>query len=267
MNKTPNSTGLLSLSVVIGQCWVTTTRPSAISPASAPLWSIQITVFDAHFLSCFADVNRPLKWKILTAWWSWAHSPRPPGACCRSVTKSCLTLCEPMDCSVLGFPLLPSLLEFAQTCPLSRWCYLIISSSASGLILAPVTSPSAHQWTVHKLTIHPASLPHLPFKNALLKPLQGVQGFFRALAACLLARPCHKPFSAPNSDVSVFFGLTVHRDHELSLAALSFKKCPHGNVFDGILSFGLFHFSQGCLEYLMWNKCFRFTWGNLIYKK
>ena len=105
-----------------------------------------------------------------------------------------------MDCSVLGFPLSWSLL---RPCLLSRWCYLIISSSASGLILDPVTSPSAHPWTMHKLTIHPATLPHLPYKNALLKPLRGAQGFFRALAACLLAQPCHKPFSAPNPDVSV----------------------------------------------------------------
>ena len=34
---------------------------------------------------------------------------------CCSVTQSCLTLCDPMDCSILGFPELHSLLEFAQT--------------------------------------------------------------------------------------------------------------------------------------------------------
>ena len=35
-------------------------------------------------------------------------------ACC-SVTKSCLTLCDPMDCSTPGFPVLQCLLELAQT--------------------------------------------------------------------------------------------------------------------------------------------------------
>ena len=35
--------------------------------------------------------------------------------CCRSVAKSCLTLCDPMDCSTPGFPVLQHLLEFAQT--------------------------------------------------------------------------------------------------------------------------------------------------------
>ena len=34
---------------------------------------------------------------------------------CCSVTKSFLTLCDPMDCSTPGFPVLRYLLEFAQT--------------------------------------------------------------------------------------------------------------------------------------------------------
>ena len=38
---------------------------------------------------------------------------------CCSVAKSCLTLCNPMDCSMLGFPVLYHVLEFAQTGPLS----------------------------------------------------------------------------------------------------------------------------------------------------
>ena len=35
--------------------------------------------------------------------------------CCCSVAKSYLTLCNPMDCSMPGFPVLHHLLEFAQT--------------------------------------------------------------------------------------------------------------------------------------------------------
>ena len=34
---------------------------------------------------------------------------------CCSVTQSCLTLCDPMDCSTTGFPVLYHLPEFAQT--------------------------------------------------------------------------------------------------------------------------------------------------------
>ena len=37
------------------------------------------------------------------------------GFCCFSVTKLCLTLCNPMDCSMPGFAVLHYLPEFAQT--------------------------------------------------------------------------------------------------------------------------------------------------------
>ena len=43
-------------------------------------------------------------WELLPVW-----------ACCCSVAKSCLTLCDPMDRSTQGFPILPHLPEFAQT--------------------------------------------------------------------------------------------------------------------------------------------------------
>ena len=37
------------------------------------------------------------------------------GICCCSVTQSCLTLCDPMDCSMPGFPAHHYLPELAQT--------------------------------------------------------------------------------------------------------------------------------------------------------
>ena len=39
--------------------------------------------------------------------------------CCSSGTQSCLTLCDPVDCSMLGFPVLRHLPEF-DSCPLNR---------------------------------------------------------------------------------------------------------------------------------------------------
>ena len=35
--------------------------------------------------------------------------------CCFLVAKSCLSVCDPMDCSTPGFPVLRHLPEFAQT--------------------------------------------------------------------------------------------------------------------------------------------------------
>ena len=49
---------------------------------------------------------------------------------CCSVTKLCLTLCNPMDCGTPGFPVLHPFSEFAQNpCSLSQWCHPAISSS------------------------------------------------------------------------------------------------------------------------------------------
>ena len=39
----------------------------------------------------------------------------PTCFCCHSVAKLCLTLCYPMDCNSLGFPVLHCLPEFART--------------------------------------------------------------------------------------------------------------------------------------------------------
>ena len=56
---------------------------------------------------------------------------------CYSVTKSCLTLCDPMDCSTPGSPVPHYLPEFAQIHVCCWWCYLTISSSAAPLLLFP----------------------------------------------------------------------------------------------------------------------------------
>ena len=51
--------------------------------------------------------------------------------CCCSVAKSCPTLCNPMDCSAPGFPVQLSPWVCWNSCSLSWWCYLTISSSAA----------------------------------------------------------------------------------------------------------------------------------------
>ena len=65
--------------------------------------------------------------------------------CCCSAAKLCLTLCNPMDCSTLGSPVLHYLLEFSEfssnSCPLSRWCYLNISSSPASFSFWPQSFP------------------------------------------------------------------------------------------------------------------------------
>ena len=48
---------------------------------------------------------------------------------CFSVAKSCPTVCDPMDCSKPGFPVLHYLPVCSNSCPLSQWSHPIISSS------------------------------------------------------------------------------------------------------------------------------------------
>ena len=50
-------------------------------------------------------------------------------SCC-SVTKLCLALCDPMDCSTPGLPVTHRLLELAQVHAVHQWCQPTISSSA-----------------------------------------------------------------------------------------------------------------------------------------
>ena len=44
-----------------------------------------------------------------------SSTPRSSQGCSCSVAQSCLILCNPIDCSTLGFPVLHHLLEFAET--------------------------------------------------------------------------------------------------------------------------------------------------------
>ena len=64
-------------------------------------------------------------------------------SCC-SVTKSCPTLCNPMNCSMPGFPVLYYLMEFAQT--LAHWVTDAIQPSQSLLPPSPLAlNLSPHQ--------------------------------------------------------------------------------------------------------------------------
>ena len=55
--------------------------------------------------------------------------------CCCSITKSCLTLCDPKDCSTPDFPVLHHLLEFVH------WVSVVIQPSH------PLSSPSPPVFT------------------------------------------------------------------------------------------------------------------------
>ena len=64
--------------------------------------------------------------------------------CCCSVTQSCLTLCDPMPCSMPGLPVLLHLPEFAQVhVHCNQWCHLAISSSEALFPFCPQSFPAS----------------------------------------------------------------------------------------------------------------------------
>ena len=71
-------------------------------------------------------------------------------SCC-SVAQSCPPLCNPMDCSTPGFPVLQYLPECAQTRPLSKWCHPTISSSIAHFSSCPESFPGSGSFPVSQL--------------------------------------------------------------------------------------------------------------------
>ena len=68
-----------------------------------------------------------------------------------SVAQSRLTLCNPMDCSTLGFPVQHQLQELTQTRPSSRWCSPTISSSAVPFSSCLQSFPASGSFPVSQL--------------------------------------------------------------------------------------------------------------------
>ena len=70
------------------------------------------------FLSCNTEALYPLISNSSSPWQPpflfLSLNLATPGVCC-SVAQSCPTLCDPMDCSTPGFPVLHHLPELAQT--------------------------------------------------------------------------------------------------------------------------------------------------------
>ena len=105
--------------------------------------------------------------------------------CVCSVTKPCLTLCVPMDCSILGFPVLQSPRVCSNSCPLNQWCYLTISSSASPFPFClqsfPVSGSFSKSWLF-------ASGGHSIGTSASASVLpMNIQGWFPLGLTCLIS--------------------------------------------------------------------------------
>ena len=71
---------------------------------------------------------------------------------CHSVAKSCLTLCDPMDCSTPAFPVLHHFPEAcSNSCPLSQWYHPTISSSLAPFSSRPQSLPASGSFSMSQL--------------------------------------------------------------------------------------------------------------------
>ena len=59
-------------------------------------------------------------------------------ACCSSVAKQCLILCDPMNCSTPGPPVLYYLKVWSDSFPISWWCHPIIHLLTPFLLLPSI---------------------------------------------------------------------------------------------------------------------------------
>ena len=86
--------------------------------------------------------------------------------CCCSVTRSCLTLCDPVDCSTPGFPVLHCLPEFVQTHV--HWVGDVIQPShlCHPLLLLPSIFPSIRVFS-NKLAYHIRSPKYCSFSFSI----------------------------------------------------------------------------------------------------
>ena len=124
-----------------------------------------------------------------------------------SVTQSCLTLCDPMDCRTPGFSVLHNLLELAQTCVL--WVGDTIQPSH------PLSPPSL----AFNLSQHQGLLQLVCFSHQVAKALDGtsasasvlpmnIQGWFPLGLTgliSLLSKGCSRGFSSPTVQKHQFF--------------------------------------------------------------
>ena len=69
-----------------------------------------------------------------------------------SVFQSCLTLCDPMDCSTPGLPVHPPTPgACSNSCPSSRWCHPTISSSVVPFSSCPQSFPESGSFPISQL--------------------------------------------------------------------------------------------------------------------
>ena len=130
--------------------------------------------------------------------------------CCCSVTKSCPSFCNSVDCSLPDFSLhCPSLSPRvgSNSCPLSWWCYLSISSSATLFTFCLQSLPASGSFLMSWLFTSKVLQPHLqhqPSTNIQLWSTLGLTGLIS-----LLSKGLSRGFSNTRMQKRQFFSIQL----------------------------------------------------------
>ena len=123
-----------------------------------------------------------------------------------SITKSYLTIWDPLNCSMPSFPVLHSLPEFAQTCLLSQWCHPTISSSLVPFSSCPQSFPASGSFPKSRLFASGGQ--SIGAETSVLILLMNIQGWFPLVLTDLISLLSKGP--------SRVFSSTTVRKYQLS---------------------------------------------------
>ena len=100
--------------------------------------------------------------------------------CCYSIAKSCPTLCDHMDCSTPGLPVLCS-----NSCALSQWCHPTILSSVGPFSSCPAFFPELGSFPVSQLCESGGQSIGASASTSVLP--MNIQGWFPLGLTCLIS--------------------------------------------------------------------------------
>ena len=126
---------------------------------------------------------------------------------CYSVSQSCLTLWDPMDCNVADFPVLHHLLELAQTCV--HWVGDAIQPSHPLLPPSPAFNFSQHQGLFPVIQLFTSSGQSIGASASASVLPMNIQGWFPLGLTgfiSLLSKGLSRLFSNTTGQKHKFFG-------------------------------------------------------------
>ena len=129
-----------------------------------------------------------------------------------SVTQSCPTLCNPMDCSTPGFPVHPQLPTCSNSCPLSWCCHATISSSVIPFSSCLQSSPASGSFPMSNFTSGGQSI--VASASASVLP-RNIQDWFPLQVTGLI--------SLQSKGLSRVFSSTTILHHQFSINSLALR--------------------------------------------